>query len=72
MNIAIILAIAQSGLATAKNLLSSRAKQQTAKAAQESNPTKKEQLEADAKRSAKLAKVLGAADTGIAEYLAED
>lgn len=67
----IILAIAQSGLATAKNLVSARAKQQAAAAEKETNATKKAKLEEDAKRSGNLAKALGAADAGITSYLAE-
>lgn len=67
----IILAIAQSGLATAKNLISARSKQQADAAAKETNADKKAKLAAEAKRSTSLAKALSAADAGITAYIAE-
>lgn len=70
--LALILTVAQSGLTTAAKLVAQRAKAQTSAANKETNPTKKEELVNQAKRSASLAKALSAADSGITAYLEEE
>ena len=64
-----ILTIAENGLRTGAKLLSLQAKSQTDAANAEPDPAKKAALLAKAQNSAKLAKVLSAADAGILEYL---
>ena len=64
-----ILTIAENGLRTGAKLLSLQAKSQMDAANAEADPAKKAALLAKAQHSAKLSKVLSAADAGILEYL---
>ena len=69
-NIAIYLAIAETGLGTASNLLQAQAAGNNAKAAKEKNKVKKEAYLAEAKKQEQLAKALKAALAGITSYRA--
>lgn len=69
-NIAIYLAIAETGLGTASSLLQAQAAGNNAKASKEKNKVKKEAYLNEAKKQEQLAKALKAALAGITSYRA--